>query len=83
MNWRQYIFHLDLSKVARFGEHSRPRTPRGDAHLPGMVITYAPMEHPEDLPVFTPDRVKIQKTVRVTSNGHKVRRLLPLIMCLC
>jgi succinate dehydrogenase/fumarate reductase flavoprotein subunit len=37
VNWLQNKFGLDLSKVARLGGHSQPRTHRGDAQFPGMV----------------------------------------------
>lgn len=37
VNWLQDKFKLDLSKVARLGGHSQPRTHRGDAQFPGMV----------------------------------------------
>jgi glycine/D-amino acid oxidase-like deaminating enzyme len=37
VNWLQDRFALDLSKVARLGGHSQPRTHRGDAQFPGMV----------------------------------------------
>lgn len=37
VNWLQDKFGLDLSKVARLGGHSQPRTHRGDAQFPGMV----------------------------------------------
>ncbi|KAH6914229.1 fumarate reductase [Coprinopsis sp. MPI-PUGE-AT-0042] len=66
VNWLQDKFQLDLSKVARLGGHSQPRTHRGDAQFPGMVITYAQMERLEDLAVSDPDRVKIVKKARVT-----------------
>ncbi|KAJ7594686.1 fumarate reductase [Mycena floridula] len=66
VNWLQDKFGLDLSKVARLGGHSQPRTHRGDAQFPGMVITYAQMERLEDLAVSNPDRVKILKKARVT-----------------
>jgi flavocytochrome c len=66
VNWLQNRFGLDLSKVARLGGHSQPRTHRGDAQFPGMVITYAQMERLEDLAVSNPDRVKILKKARVT-----------------
>ncbi|KII83289.1 hypothetical protein PLICRDRAFT_119559 [Plicaturopsis crispa FD-325 SS-3] len=65
VNWLQDKFGLDLSKVARLGGHSQPRTHRGDAQFPGMVITYAQMEKLEDLAVSNPDRVKIYKKSRV------------------
>lgn len=39
VNWLQDKFALDLSKVARLGGHSQPRTHRGDAQFPGMVCT--------------------------------------------
>ncbi|KAF9476377.1 fumarate reductase [Pholiota conissans] len=66
VNWLQSKFGLDLSKVSRLGGHSQPRTHRGDAQFPGMVITYAQMERLEDLAVSDPDRVKIFKKARVT-----------------
>ncbi|KAF5345272.1 hypothetical protein D9758_008488 [Tetrapyrgos nigripes] len=66
VNWLQAKFGLDLSKVARLGGHSQPRTHRGNAQFPGMVITYAQMERLEDLAVSQPDRVKILKKARVT-----------------
>ncbi|KAF8200747.1 fumarate reductase [Pholiota molesta] len=66
VNWLQNKFGLDLSKVSRLGGHSQPRTHRGDAQFPGMVITYAQMERLEDLAVSDPDRVKILKKARVT-----------------
>ncbi|CAK5281401.1 unnamed protein product [Mycena citricolor] len=67
VNWLQAKFNLDLSKVARLGGHSQPRTHRGgDAQFPGMVITYAQMERLEDLAVSNPERVKIFKRARVS-----------------
>ncbi|KAL4080157.1 FAD binding domain-containing protein [Scleroderma yunnanense] len=66
VNWLQNKFGLDLSKVALLGGHSHPRTHRGNAQFPGMVITYAQMERLEDLAVSQPDRVKIHKKARVT-----------------
>ncbi|KAF8633641.1 hypothetical protein AX15_001328 [Amanita polypyramis BW_CC] len=65
VNWLQDKFSLDLSKVARLGGHSQPRTHRGDAQFPGMVITYAQMERLEDLAVSNSERVKILKKARV------------------
>ncbi|GJF00104.1 fumarate reductase [Phanerochaete sordida] len=66
VNWLQSRFGLDLSKVARLGGHSQPRTHRGGAQFPGMVITYAQMERLEDLATEIPDRVTIKKKARVT-----------------
>jgi flavocytochrome c len=66
VNWLQNKFGLDLSKVARLGGHSQPRTHRGNAQFPGMVITYAQLERLEDLATSIPDRVKIIKKARVT-----------------
>ncbi|KAJ7078835.1 FAD binding domain-containing protein [Mycena belliarum] len=66
VNWLQDKFALDLSKVSRLGGHSQPRTHRGGAQFPGMVITYAQMERLEDLSVSNPERVKILKKARVT-----------------
>jgi succinate dehydrogenase/fumarate reductase flavoprotein subunit len=66
VNWLQEKFSLDLSKVSRLGGHSQPRTHRGGAQFPGMVITYAQMERLEDLAVSQPDRVTILKKARVT-----------------
>jgi flavocytochrome c len=66
VNWLQDKFKLDLSKVSRLGGHSQPRTHRGGAQFPGMVITYAQMERLEDLAVSNPERVNIYKKARVT-----------------
>lgn len=66
VNWLQDKFGLDLSKVARLGGHTQPRTHRGGAQFPGMVITYAQMERLEDLAVSNPERVKIIKKARVS-----------------
>ncbi|PCH43547.1 Flavocytochrome c [Wolfiporia cocos MD-104 SS10] len=66
VNWLQDKFGLDLSKVARLGGHTHPRTHRGNAQFPGMVITYAQMERLEDLAVSNPERVTIKKKARVT-----------------
>lgn len=66
VNWLQDKFALDLSKVARLGGHSQPRTHRGNAQFPGMVITYAQLERLEDLAETMPDRVKIVLKARVT-----------------
>ncbi|KAJ3550933.1 hypothetical protein NMY22_g128 [Coprinellus aureogranulatus] len=66
VNWLQDKFALDLSLVSRLGGHSQPRTHRGGAQFPGMVITYAQMERLEDLAVSSPERVKIIKKARVS-----------------
>jgi len=66
VNWLQDKFGLDLSKVSRLGGHSQPRTHRGNAQFPGMVITYAQMERLEDLSQSIPNRVQIKKKARVT-----------------
>ncbi|KAF8303074.1 fumarate reductase [Clavulina sp. PMI_390] len=66
VNWLQDKFALDLSKVARLGGHSQPRTHRGNAQFPGMVITYAQLERLEDLAETMPDRCKIILKARVT-----------------
>lgn len=66
VNWLQDKFGLDLSKVARLGGHSQPRTHRGGAQFPGMVITYAQMERLEDLAQSMPERVQIKKKAKVT-----------------
>lgn len=42
VNWLQDKFSLDLSKVARLGGHSQPRTHRGNAQFPGMVCSHNP-----------------------------------------
>ncbi|TBU22830.1 Flavocytochrome c [Dichomitus squalens] len=65
VNWLQDKFALDLSKVARLGGHTHPRTHRGNAQFPGMVITYAQLERLEDLAETTPSRVQIKKKARV------------------
>jgi flavocytochrome c len=66
VNWLQDKFSLDLSKVSRLGGHSQPRTHRGGAQFPGMVITYAQLERLEDLAESSPDRVKIILKARVS-----------------
>lgn len=66
VDWLQNKFGLDLSKVARLGGHSQPRTHRGGAQFPGMVITYAQMERLEDLAQSNPERVQIRKKAKVT-----------------
>lgn len=40
VHWLQSKFGLDLSKVARLGGHSQPRTHRGNAQFPGMVCPH-------------------------------------------
>lgn len=65
VNWLEDRFGLKLDKVARLGGHSQPRTHRGGAQFPGMVITYAQMERLEDLAVSEPHRVKIKMKARV------------------
>lgn len=65
VSWLQEKFSLDLSKISRLGGHSQPRTHRGGAQFPGMVITYAQMERLEDLAISTPDRVQIKKKAKV------------------
>jgi succinate dehydrogenase/fumarate reductase flavoprotein subunit len=67
VHWLQEKFGLDLSKVSRLGGHSFPRTHRGGAQFPGMVITYAQMERLEDLVQSSPDRVQIKKKASVTT----------------
>jgi len=66
VHWLQDKFNLDLSKVSRLGGHSEPRTHRGGAQFPGMVITYAQLERLEDLAISTPDRVQVIKKANVT-----------------
>ncbi len=66
VNWLQDKFSLDLSKVSRLGGHSQPRTHRGGAQFPGMVITYAQLERLEDQAETSPDHVKIILKARVT-----------------
>ncbi|KAH8922285.1 Flavocytochrome c [Atractiella rhizophila] len=75
VNWLQDSFNLDLSLVSRLGGHSYPRTHRGGAQFPGMVITYAQMEALEDIAEKEPERVKIIKKAKVTKlikNGDVV-----------
>ena len=45
VQWLQDKFKLDLSKVARLGGHSQPRTHRGDAQFPGMVSLVPPLSN--------------------------------------
>ncbi|KIM24623.1 hypothetical protein M408DRAFT_75649 [Serendipita vermifera MAFF 305830] len=66
VHWLQHKFQLDLSKVSRLGGHSQPRTHRGGAQFPGMVITYAQLEKIEDLAVEIPERVQVLKKAMVT-----------------
>ena len=66
VHWLQDKFTLDLSKVSRLGGHSQPRTHRGGAQFPGMVITYAQLERLEDLAIEVPERVQILKKATVT-----------------
>ncbi|KZT08433.1 fumarate reductase [Laetiporus sulphureus 93-53] len=66
VTWLSNKFGLDLTKVARLGGHSQPRTHRGGAQFPGMVMTYAQMERLEDLAQSIPERVQIKKKSRVT-----------------
>ncbi|KAF9518883.1 hypothetical protein BS47DRAFT_1358526 [Hydnum rufescens UP504] len=66
VNWLQDKFSLDLSKVSRLGGHSQPRTHRGAAQFPGMVITYAQLERLENLAESIPDRVRIILKARVS-----------------
>jgi flavocytochrome c len=66
VHWLQDKFSLDLSKVSRLGGHSQPRTHRGGAQFPGMVITYAQLERLEDLAIEIPDRVQVLKKATVT-----------------
>ncbi|KZW01656.1 Flavocytochrome c [Exidia glandulosa HHB12029] len=65
VNWLVDRFGLDLSKVSRLGGHSQPRTHRGGAQFPGMVITYAQLERIEDLAVSMSDRVRVLKKATV------------------
>ncbi|EJD51029.1 Flavocytochrome c [Auricularia subglabra TFB-10046 SS5] len=65
VHWLIDRFGLDLSKVSRLGGQSQPRTHRGSAQFPGMVITYAQLERLEDLAVSTPDRVRVLKKATV------------------
>ena len=65
INWLEDRFGLDLSKVARLGGHSFPRTHRGGAQFPGMTITYAQMEKLEELAENDPERVQIIKKADV------------------
>ncbi|TIA88701.1 hypothetical protein E3P81_03356 [Wallemia ichthyophaga] len=67
IKWLTEEFKLDLSKVARLGGHSQPRTHRGEGgQFPGMTITYALMEKLEDLAQSQPNRAKVLKKSCVT-----------------
>ena len=60
-------FNLDLSKVARLGGHSQPRTHRGEGgQFPGMTITYALMEKLENISKSDPNRAKVLTKARAT-----------------
>ncbi|KAH7086667.1 Flavocytochrome c [Auriculariales sp. MPI-PUGE-AT-0066] len=65
VNWLMDRFGLDLSKVSRLGGHSQPRTHRGGAQFPGMVITYAQLERLEDFAESMSDRVRVLKKANV------------------
>ncbi|TIC33060.1 hypothetical protein E3Q09_03495 [Wallemia mellicola] len=77
IKWLIDEFNLDLSKVARLGGHSQPRTHRGEGgQFPGMTITYALMEKLEDIAQNQPNRAKVLKKARATrliqDNDHVV-----------
>lgn len=66
VDWLEDKFQLDLSRVARLGGHSQPRTHRGAAQFPGMEITMALMNKAEDIAAAEPDRLTIVKKARVS-----------------
>jgi succinate dehydrogenase/fumarate reductase flavoprotein subunit len=73
VNWLQDRFALDLSKVARLGGHSQPRTHRGDAQFPGMVRTISP--YPS---LFSPAASRRLPT-RSSSALRTLRRACPTV----
>lgn len=66
INWLQDYFNLDLTKVSRLGGHTQPRTHRGNAQFPGMMITYALMDKADTLAEDEPQRVQALRKARVT-----------------
>merc|ERR1712048_1421783 len=68
IDWLTDTFSIDLSKVARLGGHSQPRTHRGKERFPGMVITYALIQSIEKIADKSPLAEIITKA--------RVRRLL-------
>eukprot|EP00013_Stygamoeba_regulata_P028765 CAMPEP_0177645714 /NCGR_PEP_ID=MMETSP0447-20121125/9393_1 /TAXON_ID=0 /ORGANISM="Stygamoeba regulata, Strain BSH-02190019" /LENGTH=516 /DNA_ID=CAMNT_0019148209 /DNA_START=116 /DNA_END=1662 /DNA_ORIENTATION=- len=65
VEWLMDSFGLDLSKVARLGGHSHPRTHRGKERFPGMTITYALMEKLEEICKTHPHRARQINKARV------------------
>merc|ERR1719163_1058700 len=57
-DWLMDVFNLDLSRVARLGGHSAPRTHRGKERFPGMTITYALIQMVEKIAEKT-DKARI------------------------
>jgi len=66
VEWLQDKFNLDLSKVARLGGHSHPRTHRGKERFPGMTITYALMEKMEQIAASGDGRARVMTKARAT-----------------
>ena len=67
VEWLLDKFSLDLSLVARLGDHSVPRTHRGKERFPGITITYALIQEVEKSAVKT-DRVALDLQV-ITPRG--------------
>jgi len=60
IEWLMDDFDLDLTRVARLGAHSNPRTHRGDGgRFPGAMITMTLMERFDDVRDNEPDRARL------------------------
>ncbi|KAI9442652.1 Flavocytochrome c [Lactarius indigo] len=70
----------DLIRVLTGRSGDAPRTHRGDAQFPGMVITYAQLERLEDLSVSIPDRSGTVTGVEYIQNGKTSSALGPVIL---
>lgn len=67
IQWLMDDFDLDLTRVARLGAHSNPRTHRGDGgRFPGAMITMTLMEKFDDIRDNTPERARLINKARVT-----------------
>lgn len=67
IEWLMDDFELDLTRVARLGAHSNPRTHRGDGgRFPGAMITMTLMEKFDDVRDNTPERARLISKANVT-----------------
>jgi len=77
IEWLMDDFDLDLTRVARLGAHSNPRTHRGDGgRFPGAMITMTLMETFDDIRDNQPERARLINKARVTElikeNGNVI-----------